>query len=78
MRMLKDMSLPENSGHKPIEFLMAKQFIEVMYKSRSRLTVQEMRSLREMALKGDLDAAYEKLDAIINETNPRRRYVWVR
>lgn len=76
MRMTRNMRLPENSGHKPIEWLMAKQFIEVMYKSRSRLTVQEMRSLREMALKGDLDAAYTKLDEIINQTNPRRRYAW--
>lgn len=68
--------IPENTGHKPIEFLMAKNFIDIMYKSRSRLTVQEMRSLREMALKGDLDAAYTKLDEIINQTNPRRRYAW--
>lgn len=68
--------IPENTGHKPIEFLMAKNFIDIMYKSRSRLTVNEMKTLREMALQGEIDAAYEKLNEIINETNQRRRYAW--
>ena len=68
--------IPENTGHKPIEFLMAKNFIDIMYKSRLRLTVNEMKALREMALKGEIDAAYEKLNEIINETNQRRRYAW--
>ena len=68
--------IPENTGHKPIEFLMAKNFIDIMYKSRSRLTVNEMKALREMALKGEIDAAYEKLNEIINKTNQRRRYAW--
>jgi hypothetical protein len=35
-----------------------------------------MKALREMALQGKIDAAYEKLNEIINETNQRRRYAW--
>lgn len=48
-------------------YLRAHVFIEQLRKYTKRLTMQEYKDLRQMALDGDINGAFEKLQVILDE-----------